>query len=180
MAIKEDIKQALVALRPRLRRFAYGLTGSLDDADELVQSAYARALARLDQWQPGTRLDSWMYRIVYSIQVNNFHAERNHNTHTNAVELEELIGSDGARDMEARLTLDAVRRFIWQLPEEQRTVLLLITVEGFSYKEAAESLDVPIGTITSRLARARLAVNAFVNETPVPRKPVLKIGSERP
>lgn len=163
---EHQIKDALAALRPQLRRFAYGLSGSLEEADELVQAAYARALARLGQWQAGTRLDSWMYRIIQSIHLNKRQAAKVRGEHYAPLDPDEQMGSDGAREAEAQMTLDAVRRFIWQLPEEQRTVLLLITVEGLSYKETAELLGLPIGTVTSRLARARLAVNALVNTPP--------------
>jgi RNA polymerase sigma-70 factor (ECF subfamily) len=164
---KHDIQQAMVSLLPRLRRFAYGLTGSLDEADDLVQATYVRALSRLDQWQAGTRLDSWMYRIAQSIRFNQLQAEKTRGSRYETVDPDTRPGSDGSRVVEAQLTLDAVRDYIWRLPEEQRVVLLLITVEGLSYKEAAETLDLPIGTITSRLARARLALNNFVHAEPV-------------
>lgn len=160
---EQGLIQDLVALQPRLRRFAYGLTGSLDEADDLVQAAYERALARLDQWQPGTRLDSWMYRIVQSIRLNRLDAEQVRGSRLEPVDPSILVGSDGRREMEAQLTLESVRHFIWRLPEEQRVVLLLVVVEGLSYRDTAEVLGLPIGTVTSRLARARLAVKDFVD-----------------
>lgn len=154
-----DIQDALVALQPRLRRFAYGLT---DEADELVQSAYERALTRLDQWRPGSRLDSWMYRIVQTIRINQLRSAKVRATHYAAVDPDTRCGSDGRTDMETQLTLDAVRGFIWSLSEEQRSVVLLVAVEGLSYKDASEVLGIPIGTVTSRLARARMAISEFV------------------
>lgn len=160
---EQGLIQDLVALQPRLRRFAYGLTGSLDEADDLVQAAYERALARLDQWQLGTRLDSWMYRIVQSIRLNRLDAQRVRGSHLEPSDPDLLVGSDGRRETEAQLTLDAVSRIIWRLPEEQRVVLLLVAVEGLSYKDVAEVLDLPVGTVTSRLARARIAVKEFVD-----------------
>ena len=156
-----EVRQGLVALGPRLRRFAYGLCGSLDDADDIVQAAYERALTREDQWQPGSRLDSWMFRIVQTVYLNRVRADRVRGRHLEPVDPDTRVGSDGTRTVEAHLTLDEVRRFIWTLPSEQRAVLLLVTVEGASYKEAAEILEVPIGTVTSRLARARMAVCSF-------------------
>lgn len=158
-----DIRSALVALRPRLRRFAYGLTGSMDEADDLVQAAYERALSRLHQWHPGSRLDSWMFRIVQSIRINRLKADRVRGTHLERVDPDTLWGGDGRRHMEAHLTLDRVRSFLGTLPEEQRAAVLLVAVEGLSYKEAAEALNVPIGTVTSRLGRARMAISAFVS-----------------
>ncbi|MEH6579959.1 MAG: sigma factor [Amphritea sp.] len=71
-----QLTQAMVALQPRLRRFAYGLSGSMDEADELVQCTYERALPRLNQWQTGTRLDSWLYRIQQNIWLNQLRARR--------------------------------------------------------------------------------------------------------
>ena len=155
--VGRELQQALAALRPRLRRFAYGLTGSLEEADEVVQSAYVRALARLDQWQPGTRLDSWMYRIVQTVQYNRYRSANTRRAHGDSVDPDSLIGSDDSLG-EARATLGKVRQFIWSLSEEHRAVLLLVTVEGLSYKETADTLGIPIGTVTSRLARARLAL----------------------
>ncbi len=159
------IHQEMIGLLPRLRRFAYGLSGSLDEANELVQSTCERALSHLDQWQPGTRLDSWMYRILYSIRINKLHAEKLRTSKLDAGDLDDRIGGDSAREIEAKLTLEAVRQFIWKLPEEQRTVLLLVVVEGASYKEASDLLGIPIGTVTSRLARARTAIKEFVDMT---------------
>ena len=169
-----SIREALVALQPRLRRFAYGLCGSVDEADDLVQAGYERALSRLHQWRVGTRLDSWMYRIIQSIRINQVHANRIRSSHLQPVDPDTLIGSDGCRETEARLTLNSVRQFMWRLPEEQRVVVLLIAVEGLSYREAAYVLEVPVGTVTSRLGRARAAICDFVYGTrsrrPEPRR----------
>ncbi len=150
-------------MQPRFRRFAYGLAGNLDDADDLLQAAYLRAFDNLHQWRPGTRLDSWMYRIMQSIQINRYHAERVRGAGSQRVDPDTQVGTDGERETEAKLTLAAVRKFIGQMPDEQRTVILLIAVEGLSYKEAAETLGLPIGTVTSRLARARMALADHVD-----------------
>lgn len=164
MSNKEhELAQALVALQPRLRRFAYGLTGSLDQADEIVQSAYARALARLDQWEPGTRLDSWMYRIVQTVQFNQYKSNKVRRITQNPLDPEVHVGTDGTKAAEAYVTLGEVRELIWDLPEEQRAVILLVAVEGLSYKETADTLDIPVGTVTSRLARARMVLSASMN-----------------
>ena len=147
----------LVAVLPRLRRFARGLTGSGSDADDLVQAACERALARAHQFQEGTRFDSWMFRIVQTIWIDQLRA-RDVRKEGGDVE-EERLGSDAAvRSVEARLALAEVRQAVRRLPAEQRNVLMLVTVEGLSYKEAAEVAGVPVGTIMSRLARARIAL----------------------
>lgn len=159
----DDLRAALVALGPRLRRFAYGLTGSTEEADDLVQSAYERALTRSEQWQTGTRLDSWMYRIVQTIWLNRIDSQKSRNRHLSMLSASMEPIYDGQVQIESRLTLERVREYVWQMPEDQRTVLLLIAVEGLSYKEASEVLGVPVGTITSRLGRARIALRVFTS-----------------
>jgi RNA polymerase sigma-70 factor, ECF subfamily len=146
---------------PRLRRFARGLAGSTADADDLVQAACERALARRHQFQEGTRFDSWMFRIVQTIWIDQIRAR--------AVRKEEeevsegRLGSDEpVRRADARLALSEVRRAVDRLPPDQRAALLLVTIEGLSYREAAEVVQVPVGTIMSRLARARMALQALL------------------
>lgn len=149
----------LIAVLPRLRRFARGLTGSLVEADDLVQAACERALARRHQFQEGTRFDSWMFRIVQTIWIDQIRTRKVRKEETEVAE--GRLGSDEpVRRVEARLALDEVRRAVECLPPDQRTALLLVTVDGLSYKEAAEVVQVPVGTIMSRLARARLALQA--------------------
>jgi RNA polymerase sigma-70 factor (ECF subfamily) len=156
----------MVALLPRLRRFACGLTGSLADADDLVQSACERALSRIEQWQPGTRLDSWMFRIAQNLWIDRIRQSRGREILLPAEALAERSVGDAVREQEARLAMTAVRREIAKLPEDQRAVLMLVTVEGVSYKEASEILEIPIGTVMSRLARARLALARAIEGRP--------------
>jgi len=169
----------MVALLPRLRRFARGLTGAADQADDLVQAACERALARIEQWTPGTRLDSWMFRIVQTIWLDERRANRvrtgEGTVPAEAAEPELIV--DGPRRVEARITLDGVRRAMQGLPEEQRSVLMLVCVEGHSYKEAAETLSIPIGTVMSRLARARAALDRELGRAqPAPVGRVVRLG----
>ena len=154
----QSIGQEMAALLPRLRRFAYGLTGSIDAGDDLVQSACERALSRLHQWQAGTRLDSWMYRIMQNLWFDELRSGRRREVATESDVLDAMTGGDAESEMASRLDLAAVRRHMADLPPDQRAVLLLVSVEGLTYKEAAAVLDVPIGTVMSRLARARLAL----------------------
>jgi RNA polymerase sigma-70 factor (ECF subfamily) len=155
--VRSRFGDQLVAVLPRLRRFARGLAGSASEADDLVQAACERALARAHQFQEGTRFDSWMFRIVQTIWIDQLRA-RDVRKEGGDVE-DERLGSDAAvRSVEARLALSEVRRAVDRLPAEQRSVLMLVTVEGLSYKEAAEVAGVPVGTIMSRLARARIAL----------------------
>jgi RNA polymerase sigma-70 factor (ECF subfamily) len=152
----------LVAALPRLRRFAFGLAGSLDEADDLVQAACERALARRDQYEPGTRLVSWMYRIVQTVWIDQ--VRRHRVVSVDPAMLAEYPGGDAMGEAESRLALAEVRQAIAVLSPEQRTVLLLVSVEGLAYREAAEILGLPIGTIMSRLARARLALGKALEE----------------
>jgi RNA polymerase sigma-70 factor (ECF subfamily) len=155
-------ERELVAALPRLRRFAFGLAGSLDEADDLVQAACERALARREQYEPGTRLVSWMYRIVQTIWIDR--ARRHRPISVDPATLAEYPGGDAIGEAESRLALAEVRRAIAVLSPEQRTVLLLVSVEGLAYREAAEILGLPMGTIMSRLARARLALAKALQE----------------
>jgi RNA polymerase sigma-70 factor (ECF subfamily) len=148
-----------VSLLPRLRRFAYGLTGSLDDGDDLTQAACEKALRSLDQFTPGTRLDSWMYRIAQNLWIDRRRSQQAQREQSvDPADMEHLAIADAAREMDRRLDLADVRRKVTLLPEDQRAVLLLVSVEGFGYRQAAEILEIPIGTVMSRLARARLAL----------------------
>jgi RNA polymerase sigma-70 factor, ECF subfamily len=152
----------LIAVLPRLRRFAAGLTRSATEADDLVQAACERALAREHQFQEGTRFDSWMFRIVQTIWIDQLRARDIRREDGDVAE--ERLGSDEpVRRVEARLALAEVRRAVSQLPPDQRSVLMLVTVEGLSYKQAADVLGVPIGTVMSRLARARTALQQLLD-----------------
>jgi len=153
----------MVALLPRLRRFAYALTRSNDRADDLAQATLERAIRFIDGWQSGTRLDSWLFAIARNINLNNVRASRVRGEDRAPVDLDDHMSFDGERATEARLTYQAVAGFLSRLPEEQRSILLLNCVEGLSYKEIATALDLPIGTVTSRLGRARIALRAFVS-----------------
>ncbi len=148
----------LIAVLPRLRRFARGLAGAAADADDLVQAACERALARAHQYEEGTRFDSWMFRIVQTIWIDQLRAREVRKEDGDVSE--ERLGSDApVRRIEARLALAEIRDALECLPPDQRTVLMLVTVEGLSYKEAAAVAGVPVGTIMSRLARARVALH---------------------
>lgn len=157
-------KAEMIALLPRLRRFARGLTGSEEEADDLVQAACERAIQRIGQWQPGTRLDSWMFRIMQNLWIDAIRVGKLRGSHLSVVdpESQQTPGLDGEQATMNRLTLEAVRRGVQRLPPDQRSVLLLVCVEGHSYKETAETLGIPVGTVMSRLSRARLALSRMV------------------
>lgn len=160
-------RRQLAALLPRLGRFALALTRNRAEADDLTQTTCERALARAGQWQPGTRLDSWAFRIMQTVWLNEIRARRVRQAHAEqaASEGEAATPGDAA---DARLALDQVSAAMLRLPEELRAMLVLVCVEGFTYREAAEIASIPIGTVMSRLARARLSLIAMIAEGDAP------------
>jgi len=161
----EDIRGQMVQLLPRLRRFAAALTGSVADGDDLVQDTVERALKNLHQWEPGTRLDNWMFRIAKNRFIDTRRSYKR--SGVVAVEVPEdalSVTGDGARAANARLMLADTLSALQKLPLEQREALVLVTVEGLSYRDAADILQIPIGTLTSRIARAREALAPLAPE----------------
>lgn len=157
------LQDQLIELLPKLRRFARSLAGGDRDlGDDIAQSAIARALASIDSFAPGTRLDSWMYKIAQNIWIDQLRGRRSQTQHVSLEVVENSAGEDGRKIIEDRSLLAATRCAIEQLPPEQRMVVMLVLVDGLSYKEAAEVLSLPIGTIMSRTHRARAALAAKV------------------
>ncbi|AOH84601.1 RNA polymerase subunit sigma-70 [Sphingomonas panacis] len=148
----------LIGLLPRLRRFARSLAFAPADADDLCQATIERALKSRDQWQPGTRLDSWMYRIMRNAWIDTARATRRRGETFVAAEAGESVGDAGDRAIEARVELGNVGRAMAMLPPDQREAVALVLVEGLAYKEAAMVLEIPMGTLTSRLVRGREAL----------------------
>lgn len=152
-----DLRQEIVALLPRLRRFARGLTGSRDDGDDLLQHACEKALSRLDQFRPGTRLDLWLFQIMKTTHIDRIRQRQRRRTADFADDAVSLVPYDARIEEQtaARQELARVRDEVGRLPEEQREVLLLVVADGLTYQDAAQVLGVPQGTIMSRLSRAR-------------------------
>src|SRR3984957_1993905 len=155
----QNVHEQIVALLPRLRRFARGLTRNPHDADDVVQIAVERALKRLDQWRSDARLDSWMFKIVRNAWIDELRSRGRRDKIFVPEEAGENIGTES---MERETALMSVQAAMARLPEDQRIAVSLVLVEGLPYKEAAEVLEVPIGTLTSRLARGREALQAFL------------------
>jgi RNA polymerase sigma-70 factor, ECF subfamily len=160
-ASPDPVRAEMLAVLPRLRRFAAALAGRGADADDLVQDTVERALRNLDHWTPGTRMDSWLFRIAQNLWIDTVRARRVRGTPA-AVEDTAVPPLDGQRAAESRIALSRTERALGELPDEQRSVIALVLIDGMSYREAAAILDVPIGTVTSRLARAREALAARV------------------
>ena len=166
VAVKTDVRSSMIELLPRLRKFALALTGSSDQADDLVQDTCERALARMDQWVPGTRLDSWMYRIAQNIWLDRGRARKVRGEVVNIDDVPNLQGIDGREVTEKRLTLEAVNAGMTRLTDDQRVLIAMVCVDGLSYQEAADVLELPIGTVMSRLARARKTLSAALGDEP--------------
>jgi len=159
------VRAEIVALLPRLRRFAWALTGARDEGDDLVQAGCLKALGALDQYRPGTRLDAWMFSILRTGWIDRVRFSARRPSVSDPETLEALSDAGlGAREAEARLTLARVRAAMDALPPDQREVLALVAIEGLSYREAAETLGIPIGTVMSRLGRARARLGAMIEE----------------
>ena len=150
-----NLRDEIAKLLPRLRRFARTVTHHREDADDLVQIAVERALRHLDQWQPGTRLDSWLYRIMKNAWIDEVRARSRRDEVPVDEAFAETVGVSESGRQIARLSVQAAMA---RLPEDQRIAVGLVLVEGLPYKEAAQVLDIPIGTLTSRLARGREAL----------------------
>lgn len=151
--------QQLVEMLPRLRRFARALAHSDADADDLTQAAVERALANAESWQAGTRLDSWLFRIAQNLWRDELRA---HRRRAEPLDEEAMVGEDGRISFQRQLEVRDVARAFDELPEEQRLVMVLVVLEGMRYQEAADTLGLPVGTIMSRLARARGRLAAAV------------------
>jgi len=157
----EEISERIVELLPRLRRFARSLSRNQHDADDLVQSAVERAWRHLDQLKPGAALHSWMFGIMKNAWLD----IRRARGRRGEVALPEDSGDHPAvNPADLNASLWSVSEAMDKLPEEQRLAIALVLVEGLSYKEAAELLEIPMGTLTSRLARGRTALAAALGD----------------
>jgi RNA polymerase sigma-70 factor (ECF subfamily) len=161
MTAAADLRPLIAHEIPRLRRYARALVRSQETADDLVQDTLVRALSKLHLWQPGTDLRAWLFTLMHNQYVNFVRRAVREGTQTsidNAVEL----GHQASQT--TSLTLRDLQGALDRLPEEQRTVVLLIGLEGMRYEEVAEILNVPVGTIRSRLSRAREALREMMDE----------------
>jgi RNA polymerase sigma-70 factor (ECF subfamily) len=154
----QDVREGLIPLLPRLRRLARALAGQVADADDLVQIVLERALSRAEQWRPDAALDKWVFAIARNAWRDEMRA-RGRSQNLFAPEEAGLTASDGSSAPAQKLALAAAMA---ALPPDHREVVALVLVEGMSYAEAAELLEVPVGTVTSRLARARATLQAHL------------------
>ena len=149
--------QSLIELIPRLRRYARALVGDRATADDLVQDTLERAWSKLHLYRQGTDLRAWLFTVMHNVHVNKVRSSRP--TDTLDDEMPELALRPPQADALLVRDLD---RAIALLPAEQRAVLLLVTLEDLSYEEVARTLGIPIGTVMSRLSRAREKLRALM------------------
>lgn len=166
MGLPDDFGDRLIAFLPNLRRFAISFCRTPDTADDLVQLACERAIANAASFEPGTRFDAWMFRILRNLWIDQLRRDRTAGPKDDIELYEGKLAGDAGTVPELRLLLSDVWEAIGRLPAEQREVLLLVCVEEVSYREAADILGIPIGTVMSRLARARasLATATGIND----------------
>ena len=162
----DEFQRRLIELLPRLRRLARALAPQGADADDLIQTAVERGLERRAQWRPGTRLDAWMFTIMKNAWIDEARARGRRDRVAAPPEAAEAAPDPLSPTLELRLEADAVRRAVARLPEDQRLAVALVLVEGLSYAEAAEVMEVPQGTLTSRLGRGRAALMAELAGAP--------------
>lgn len=162
----DQLSNEIASLLPRLRRFARALAGQTADADDVVQIALERAWMRIDQFQPGTRLDAWLFSIVRNAWIDETRARARRARMFAPAELGESVGGGGEASAHMRLEAQDLCAAMQALPEEQREAVALVCVEGLAYREAADALGVPIGTLTSRLARGREALQKMFGDAP--------------
>jgi RNA polymerase sigma-70 factor (ECF subfamily) len=158
-ALSEDLGEQIVGLLPRLRRFARTLTGGVQDADDLVHVAIERALSRSDQLRTDAPVSSWLFGILRNAWIDEARARNRRKRVFAPEELGESVADPSGHQ---HADVISVQGALARLPDEQREVVGLVLVEGLSYKEAAEIMNVPVGTVTSRLARGRDALQAML------------------
>lgn len=158
----DEFETALATLLPRLRRFAHGLARDPADADDLTQQTAERALKSRDQWQEGTSLDAWSYRIMRNLWIDTARSRQRRDRVLAPEELGETVGVPG--EAEGRAELLFLMRAMDRLPDEQREAVALVMIDGLAYAEAAQLLEIPMGTLTSRLVRGRQALAAMLGD----------------
>ncbi len=172
-------REELVAMLPRLRRYAVSLTGTLHDGEDLLHSTVERALLRVNQFKQGTDLDRWLFRICKNLWLDEV---RSRKVRGETIKPETTMDEpcvDGESQATAAIGLSELGAMLSQMQDDHREILLLIAVEGYSYKEAAEQLELPIGTIMSRLARARSKLVELSAQARGGNENVVPFGRER-
>ena len=176
--IHDPVMQGIAAELPRLWRYGLVLSGNRDTAEDLVQATCVRAIERAHQFQPGTRLDRWLIAILHSIWLNEIRS-RKVRQGQGLVDADAVLVFDGMKETETNILAAQVLREVQGLPEVQRETVYLVYVEGLTYREAAETLAIPIGTVMSRLAAARAKLAGLGAEAKAGAEAAREESSER-
>ena len=169
-----EIYSSIEAEIPRLRRYARALARDVAGADDLVQDCLARALEKLHLWQEGTDLRAWLFTILHNQYVNQVRRAVREGAAVGLSETEPMLAQ--APHQGKSLELRDLERAIAKLPDEQRSVVLLVGLEGMRYEEVAEILDIPIGTVRSRLSRGREALRRLIGIVPDRQAEIMMAG----
>ena len=167
----QDHRETIAAMKaeiPRLRRFARYMTRDADYSDDLVQECLTRAIANIESWQPGTNLRAWLFVILKNVFRNDKRRAQHDIAYRNGLERDAPLVAQA--DQHHHLVLSEVQEAFHHLTEDHREVLMLIAVEGLRYEEAAAILNISVGTVKSRLSRARMALRALIDIPPAPRE----------
>lgn len=155
------MKDELTPLLPAIRRFAYSLTGSMHDADDLLQSTVERLLSK--PVPDDVELLKWAFRVCRNLWIDDYRARKIREKAATDPQLRGENHVDGEQAIYDAITLNQVNEAMDDLPDDQRSILALVAVQGLAYKDVAEALQIPIGTVMSRLARARVALSQRFN-----------------
>lgn len=162
MSLDPSLREAILKAVPSLRAFAVSLSGNVDRADDLVQETLLRALANIDSFRPGTNLPAWLFTILRNQFRSEYRKRRR--------EVEDVDGKYSERlkvqpEQMSKVEFNELREALTQLPDDQREALVLVGASGFSYEEAAEICGCAVGTIKSRVNRARTRLAELMSVT---------------
>jgi RNA polymerase sigma-70 factor (ECF subfamily) len=152
MTIDPALRDAVLAAIPKLRAFAISLSGNVDRADDLVQETMLRALANIHSFQPGTNLQAWLFTILRNLFRSEYRKRKREVEDADGRHAESLVSHP---EQDSRLEFKELRVALGKLPQDQREALILVGASGFSYEEAAAICECAVGTIKSRVNRAR-------------------------
>ncbi|WP_016956159.1 RNA polymerase sigma factor [Catenovulum agarivorans] len=159
------MQQQIIRIVPQLRRFAFALTGNHADADDLLQNTIEKLLRQAPEGDEQD-LTKWAFRVCKNLWIDEYRSRKVRSQATSQPELTDNQTVDGEHAIQSEIALNQVNQAMDKLPDDQRSLIALIALEGKSYKEAAAALDLPIGTVMSRLARARSALAEYLKVTP--------------
>lgn len=160
------MKEQILALLPALRRFAWSLTNSVHDADDLLQNTVERLLVK--DMPADVHLSKWAFTVCRNLWIDECRSRKVRGAVTWDIELHDIIPVDGEKDMQLKIEMEQINTAMQQLPEEQHLVLSMVAVQGLSYQETADTLGIPLGTVMSRLARARSRLMELVGPDSCP------------